>query len=599
MPITVVCCCGKTFPIPDAMGGRKIRCMSCRAVIVVPGSSPEPEEADPELPSRAPFSIAPASFASPQGEDANSQHAEESTKPEDGWWQWLAVASALFVVLLLAAGGTIYYLQRVVEPPPPAPKLAAAKNAMEFLPSLTTEQVVAKAEASVCRVHGEFSAGTGFVVFPGIVATNAHVVRGQPEASLRVMFPGAGEGKTTTIVGYDEARDLAFLKVADTPPPLVIAPPGPFRRGQEVVIIGNPGALGVTLENAISRGVLSTQVTIGGMEFEQLGASINPGNSGGPVLDMNGQVLGVATLKAKQEGVGFCVPRDALRRQAVEALKATPASVALAQEAQGKTIESSVPPEFVEELKRASPARKLAMLETFELIPEGHPLVATFRRQLDLANDIYIQDQDEIARIMCYVMWSLGKEGKSARPSEILQCLVETPPPNIPGAPKYECTDFSTNYLMFRMKNGDHEVAMRLMREVSAAIEQGMVKSYPQFAVKPPSRTVSSQHTQDNRGANRAPVAAITLGPWLSCTATSQIDAKRTASPDPPFEERAGAARFLTGARVSARQVQLADGSLRWLVRGTSTRVVLIYEAEASSSLKFDVDRAAKKKRQR
>jgi serine protease Do len=87
-----------------------------------------------------------------------------------------------------------------------------------------------------------------------------------------------------------------------------------FRKGEDITCIGNPG-MGddEVLENAISRGVMSTKTNIEGLPFYQLNIAINPGNSGGPVFDSYGRVIGVATLKsAKQEGMAFCIPVDDL-----------------------------------------------------------------------------------------------------------------------------------------------------------------------------------------------------------------------------------------------------------------------------------------------
>jgi S1-C subfamily serine protease len=96
-----------------------------------------------------------------------------------------------------------------------------------------------------------------------------------------------------------------------------------FRRGDDVTIIGNPG-LGdsVTLQNAITKGVMSTETTIEGRRFYQLGASVNPGNSGGPVFDTQGRVIGIVASKAERaEAVGFCIPIEDL----VHALNRLPA----------------------------------------------------------------------------------------------------------------------------------------------------------------------------------------------------------------------------------------------------------------------------------
>ena len=83
-----------------------------------------------------------------------------------------------------------------------------------------------------------------------------------------------------------------------------------FLKGDDITVIGNPGVGGrMVLENAVSRGVVSSMATINGHSFLQLGIAINPGNSGGPVFDPQGRVIGVVTLKtSKQEGLAFAVP---------------------------------------------------------------------------------------------------------------------------------------------------------------------------------------------------------------------------------------------------------------------------------------------------
>ena len=96
--------------------------------------------------------------------------------------------------------------------------------------------------------------------------------------------------------------------------PLEIDPSYQFRRGQEVTVIGNPGIGNkLVLENAVSRGVMSTTAVIEGQSFYQLSIAINPGNSGGPVIDSTGRVIGVATLKATSlEATAFCIPANDL-----------------------------------------------------------------------------------------------------------------------------------------------------------------------------------------------------------------------------------------------------------------------------------------------
>ena len=92
--------------------------------------------------------------------------------------------------------------------------------------------------------------------------------------------------------------------------PLGLASGFQFKRGTDVVIIGNPSIGGESiLPNAITRGILSTLYTHEGQSLYQLSASVNHGNSGGPVIDLTGRVIGITLSKAKNvEGIAFCIP---------------------------------------------------------------------------------------------------------------------------------------------------------------------------------------------------------------------------------------------------------------------------------------------------
>ncbi len=136
--------------------------------------------------------------------------------------------------------------------------------------------------------------------------------------SLEIQFPSAPQGKQgpfdAELLYEDPRRDLAFLRVASDLPAIEVAPSYAFTKGEDITVIGNPG-LGdeVVLQNAISRGVMSSKTVIDGMNFLQLSMAINPGNSGGPVFDSAGRVIGVATLKStKAEALAFCIPVDEL-----------------------------------------------------------------------------------------------------------------------------------------------------------------------------------------------------------------------------------------------------------------------------------------------
>jgi hypothetical protein len=149
------------------------------------------------------------------------------------------------------------------------------------------------------------------LVAPGLLATNSHVILPERIEDIRVTFPAVRSGPLTAeLILEDPHRDLALLTVPTSLPSLEIDPSYQFRRGQEVTVIGSPGIGGkIVLENAVSRGVMSTTAVIEGQSYYQLSIAINPGNSGGPVLDSMGKVIGVATLKATRlEATAFCIP---------------------------------------------------------------------------------------------------------------------------------------------------------------------------------------------------------------------------------------------------------------------------------------------------
>ena len=205
---------------------------------------------------------------------------------------------------------------------------------------LTPQQIYEKNAGSVVEIQTTFpgtydifgqqtgggqALGTGFVVSKdGYILTNAHVVSesGQAVSTVTVIFKGSGSQGTQvegTVVGADESTDVAVIKVDPSQTPgLVPIPLGDSSKasvGEAVVAIGNP----LGLDFSLSSGVVSATnrelqspngATIsGGIQTD---AAINPGNSGGPLIDANGQVIGINEQIDSQsggnEGIGFAVP---------------------------------------------------------------------------------------------------------------------------------------------------------------------------------------------------------------------------------------------------------------------------------------------------
>ncbi len=152
--------------------------------------------------------------------------------------------------------------------------------------------------------------GTGFVVSgDGLIATNLHVI-----GEARPIEVRTAEGRrlqVTAVHATETTADLALLKVdAADLPPLPLGDSDKLRQGQEVVAMGNP----LGLEFSVVRGIVSGRRTIDGKPLIQLAIPIEPGNSGGPLIDLDGNVQGILTLKSLvSENLGFAVEINALK----------------------------------------------------------------------------------------------------------------------------------------------------------------------------------------------------------------------------------------------------------------------------------------------
>lgn len=170
--------------------------------------------------------------------------------------------------------------------------------------------------------------GSGFVYSDeGYIITNNHVIVNANE--YEVVFAD-GSRQRAELIGTDVDSDLAVLQVDALPEdiePLALAEPNRVHVGQFVVAIGNPfgeqGSMSLGIISGLGRSLPSQRGTLTGSTYSlpeiiQTDAPINPGNSGGPLLNLNGEVVGVnaaiATLSGSNSGVGFSIPIAAVRR---------------------------------------------------------------------------------------------------------------------------------------------------------------------------------------------------------------------------------------------------------------------------------------------
>src|SRR6202048_1094733 len=189
------------------------------------------------------------------------------------------------------------------------PKPAEASRRLDLNSPSSLEDVIARAKPAVVRLKGLGKSGSGFFVTEkGVIATNAHLARG--EGSLLAILPG-GEQLAANIIDIDANRDIALVKVeGDDFPYLSLATASSVRQGETVIAIGNPGD---AMPFAATKGIVSAVDKFppaGPGIWIQTDASINPGNSGGPLLNARGQVIGINTFKIEKgnvSGIGFAI----------------------------------------------------------------------------------------------------------------------------------------------------------------------------------------------------------------------------------------------------------------------------------------------------
>jgi S1-C subfamily serine protease len=149
----------------------------------------------------------------------------------------------------------------------------------------------------------QISSGTGFVVAPGRLLTNQHVTAGCTE--MRVRTAAGGTELLATIAAQDEQRDLALLTVrGEVGPPLTFRSGPDLRRGEGVVTYGFPLAGLLSSGPTLTTGEISALAGLRDNPRQfQISAPVQPGNSGGPLLDMQGNVVGVVVSKLNAQRI--------------------------------------------------------------------------------------------------------------------------------------------------------------------------------------------------------------------------------------------------------------------------------------------------------
>jgi S1-C subfamily serine protease len=188
-------------------------------------------------------------------------------------------------------------------------RLSDTEHSLNRHPQAT--QIAHQARRSVFTVITPVATGSGFVISShrgrSELVTNFHVVADSYDTGERgVVLRRGGAKLRGTIVDVAEESDLALIRLRRSLPSLNLQrQPPPV--GQQLLALGSPLGLGGT----VTSGIVSAFRTFGGVEYMQFSAPVSPGNSGGPLLNVDGEVVGVTVQKVVldgAEGLGFAIP---------------------------------------------------------------------------------------------------------------------------------------------------------------------------------------------------------------------------------------------------------------------------------------------------
>jgi len=245
---------------------------------------------------------------------------------------------------------------------------ASTAQPVAVQPELSLEEIVLRAKPAVVCLKSLNSSGSGFFITEtGVIATNAHVARG--DSSLLAILPN-GLHLQANVVYIDPDLDIALVKAASPSPDFVfpylaLADTSLVRQGQSVLVIGNPGD---AMLFSATKGIVSAVgkfPAAGPGTWIQTDAPINPGNSGGPLLNVRGEVIGLNTLKVIRKnvtGIGFALSSSdllALLRRFYPALAHAPNTTAARS--------SEPPPDYEETSAPSSPVAS----ESSTFSPDG------------------------------------------------------------------------------------------------------------------------------------------------------------------------------------------------------------------------------------
>nr|XP_033811199.1 serine protease HTRA2, mitochondrial [Geotrypetes seraphini] len=209
-----------------------------------------------------------------------------------------------------------------VPPPPPSPPASdGPRHRYNFIADVVERTAPAVVYIEILGRHPfsrrevPISNGSGFVVSQdGLIVTNAHVVANRTRVRVKL---SNGDTFDAVVKDVDPVMDIATIKINPkySLPTLPLGKSSEVRQGEFVVAVGSPFALQNTITSGIVSSVQRGSKELGldnsNMEYIQTDAAIDFGNSGGPLVNLDGEVIGVNTMKVTA-GISFAIPSDRL-----------------------------------------------------------------------------------------------------------------------------------------------------------------------------------------------------------------------------------------------------------------------------------------------
>jgi len=175
------------------------------------------------------------------------------------------------------------------------------------LPTLSLEELINKTMPAVVRIESSAGTGSGFFVQADTILTNVHVVTTNNAVTVRRPDGTTVRGRVERTVPEYDIAVVHLDEFRANQPTIPLGSVEQARPGQEVIAVGSP----LGLQNTVTRGIVSAVRKMDDLTLVQTDAAINPGNSGGPLVNRQGEAIGITTMGVRQsQGLSFAVAID-------------------------------------------------------------------------------------------------------------------------------------------------------------------------------------------------------------------------------------------------------------------------------------------------